>query len=126
MLGFKVWLTKDKIFSNALENYYIKHDGSLYFHPEYLTSKQLNQKVFIPLQCTGLKDCEGNEIYEGDILESIDLPKEDYRSLIHVKNAASFNRIVGEYVFVDREKLQVFFYKIIGNRFENPELLEKL
>lgn len=72
-------------------------------------------------QFTGLKDKYGNEIYEGDICESI-----GYRFKVGFKNGA----FSAEY----SEKSEDCFYlgnadesrfEIIGNIYENPELLHK-
>ena len=80
------------------------------------------------MQYTGLKDKNGVEIYEGDIIEC----KTDIYNLIHIgevvfkKEFAAFviENICGETLF---HHLSLNTFKVIGNIYENPELykLEK-
>lgn len=80
-----------------------------------------------PQQFTGLKDKNNKEIYEGDILYSIDDFADD-------KHSAIFTVVYDEYTWVFRMKgdhkgghswLEINKdCEIIGNIFENPELLK--
>lgn len=75
------------------------------------------------LQFTGLKDKNGKEIYEGDILESL------YKDGSEVPFYNGVNVIYKNSSFITSKKnIRLYdfslFYeiKIIGNIFENPEL----
>ena len=92
---------------------------------------QLNNYDFddiVLMQSTGLKDKNGKEIFEGDIL-SIETDKEN------VKVEVSWDDKHALFVFEskkydERESLGELFedntypFKIIGNIYENPELVE--
>ena len=82
------------------------------------------------MQYTGLKDKEGKEIYEGDILQTgkekqvIEFSSEIYVPSSDQSYYASYHwgyRLYSKnYIVFNPEQC-----KIIGNIYENPELLEK-
>ena len=74
------------------------------------------------LQFTGLHDCEGNEIYDGDIIRDhwgnihqvIWGPR--IRADLKIKKSEAWPA-----VYLDCQYMQ---WQVIGNIYENPELLE--
>ncbi len=81
------------------------------------------KELFILMQYTGLLDRNGKKIFEGDIVKYLDwLPRE-------VKYSDTLNQACG---FVLSNSLKTLYLydtedlEIIGNIFENPELLEEL
>jgi uncharacterized phage protein (TIGR01671 family) len=97
------------------------------------------------MQYTGLHDKDGKEIYEGDIIRCIaelvrlltGIPTGEKRTellkIIYLEHEArfTFEQIKGSYAagYIDtfklrQEHLTKFNYEVIGNIYENPELLE--
>ena len=75
------------------------------------------------LQCTGLKDKNGTLIYEGDVIKS---EKYGNRCGYVVKwNPRGFWSLYSFYTLSSAYNLLSTDYEVIGNIYENPELLEK-
>ena len=119
----KIELNDDYIFNpytNAAENIYAK------------------TKIYL-MQSTGLKDKSGVEIYEGDILKTFsninkytdsfaeDIePKFEYTTV--VRDGACFKTTYKKrpsYVLNENSGSMVEHMEVIGNIYENPELLER-
>ena len=79
----------------------------------YEGTKFVKEPRYVIQQYTGLKDSKGNEIYEGDILmpDTIDGIWPEQRNGILVKD-------------IRQPFANARLFKIIGNIFENPELIK--
>ena len=76
-------------------------------------------EIDIPLQYTGLKDKNGRDIHEGDIIEWLDRTGE-----VYFKNG-EFSVKWGKGGDAFNERLSVHStHQVIGNIYENPELLK--
>ena len=74
------------------------------------------------MQYTGLKDRHGVEIYEGDILSSPSMPNSPVEF-----QRGSFNAVYADGSHDEWEApLWRYSVEVIGNIYENPELLEEV
>jgi len=128
-LKFRVWDVRNNEFNS--DSFLIRQDGVLF--REWALGELCSEKNFeyIYSQFTGLLDCDGEEIYEGDIVEC----RAFGRYLIQFEEGAFRTECL------ETQALEMFMFntsllidgvngdgrcpsaKIIGNKFENPELL---
>lgn len=96
---------------------FCKTDGHLVMFPAFPPESLERYEI---MQFTGLLDKNGKEIYEGDIVKGSGFTGEilftDFAWMVHRFDA---DGEVEETVIITDYKLEV-----IGNKFENPELLE--
>ena len=81
-------------------------------------TKNFEKYNFIPMQFTGLHDKNGKEIYEGDIIQEVDLNTRIYQVLWD-----DF-RWVLQAKITQRHFKDAFQMEVIGNIYENPELVK--
>jgi uncharacterized phage protein (TIGR01671 family) len=100
-------------------NLVILGTGSKYIIPQNLISNEIPQWLVdrdTVGQYTGLTDKNGHEVYEGDIVETHD-------GIYEVTfDCGGF--MAGECFLDDYWNLHGYMFKVIGNKFENPEWLE--
>lgn len=129
MLGFRVW-DKDLEKMICEEDFYLQIDClGRAIHGHYAPHEIAGDDI-VPMQSTGHIDIKGNTIYEGDIF-LIDYHRDI--SPFYVDTASSFIFQMGAMLVNDAKKdWEVMKYinclpiEIIGNIYQNPELLEKL
>jgi uncharacterized phage protein (TIGR01671 family) len=108
---------------NMVDQYISEHKD-----PDQPTLSRL--KDIVEMQFTGLKDSKETEIYEGDLIVS----GEDFPYVLVVgfnKQTAAFGGcrdasmcLEGWYSFLNDIVIDQDGWKVIGNIFENPELLK--
>lgn len=88
---------------------------------EYGRTEEWDKEVTVLMQYTGLKDKNGKEIYEGDVLQGQDFPT----TQVHF-NDGGFALTKGAHgeQLLHRWVVSHFEMEIIGNIYENPELLK--
>lgn len=103
--------------------YRVEDDGGW----EYYTSREDfiagNFDMCIPMDWTGKKDKNGVDIYEGDICELMNMPS--WRGVVSYQDGCYLyvaKSSIADYLF---KVLEEYSCKVIGNIFENPELIEQ-
>lgn len=124
--NFRAWDTKknemfkDTFAINESGEVVVVEQSSVFVSPDYVFIDNL-----VIMQSTGLKDKNGKEIFEGDVV--------DYKGR---KAIVSWNGSYASFIyrFVDELNkrksewsplyLSYYHFEVVGNKFENPELLE--
>ena len=119
-LSFRIWDKKEKtMFLSPIE---IEHLGSWF--DAHLSGAIADTGNKIVMQCVGIKDKNGTEIYEGDIVEFLDWkPKEVVwgNKIDKALSGCCGYMLDGTMHFLGENET----YLIIGNIHDNPELVKE-
>lgn len=122
---FRVWYRNDKKMCEA-EGVYGYTDestmGGEVFVKGYKTSFYFPEEVEL-MQCTGLHDKNGKLIYEGDIVTGKDHFDRDRKCIVRYSETYCCYFIVGDR-WSDEFMFNLYDKEVIGNIYENKELLE--
>ena len=140
-IKFRAWDESRSIMSSSPKwvEFRVKVDGTLYaknFKPSYIGK---GEQELIIMQYTGLKDKNGKEIYEGDIVrilytdwmsKHMGTEEQKAMSMEEYLNSISFiDEVIFEDLSYTLKKGSIHcgrhgFIEVIGNIYENKELLE--
>ncbi|EMW5827185.1 YopX family protein [Enterococcus faecium] len=124
---FRAWYTPFKGETIGQEMKY-GQAGRLITHAEMAPDK------YVLMQSTGLKDKNGVEIFEGDVVSVSVRNGFDYldNKVCIVKNSIDYSGLVCatvdedlEYQIFNTELFEEYTYEVTGNIYENSELLEE-
>ena len=114
-----------------------KHDGWVYgflscenyiYSPELGTEKLIDPSTIC--QCTGLKDEDGKKIFEGDIVGYIDCTStENGYSEHYCRGLVAWDEETASFQVTERLSAESYEVldrgcNVLGNIFDNPELME--
>jgi len=122
-IKFRAWNTVEKEMSGSFTLEDMFQAGTMHNRKEYPEDK------YIVLQYSGLKDKNGKEIYEGDILRAKRCSPEDYEFKYITYEVVWDDELAGYGISAKdtgmAERMAYLEMEVVGNKYENPELLEK-
>lgn len=132
-IKFRAWDERnaEMVYSDKEDAFYINPKGAMFMYALPKPEPGLDVKYFIDyklMQYTGLKDKNGKEIYEGDILNAYHNEFEVYEIAAVKYSAPAFTLgrywKDGSHDWYSMEQYDSYELEVLGNIYENPELLE--
>ncbi len=134
-LKFRAWYKKEKSMYSWIKD---KILGFIFLNKEdmilNIDLKDFKNKDYELTQFTGLKDKNGKEIYEGDILDYTKKGFNKQLAIVEFDKTKAIFGVTTKHIFPDESgKWRGIFQiitenldncEVIGNKFENPELLK--
>ena len=120
-IKFRAWLKSNKLMYNVLcvdiaEKKALIEHGDMKGYVKYPEEIKL-------MQCIGLKDKNGKDIYEGDIVNYRSWENEYNLEVVWIKEKARFG-LKTKAGHINMKVWKYDWYEVIGNIYENRELLK--
>lgn len=123
---FRAWTEEGEVM--YYDVYPFKDDTLLLSYDE-ISFDEVPASDFILMQSTGLKDKNGTEIYEGDVVRYECCPESYVEEVIYDNKHCNFGTIDknGETFSFNAliSDIYVGCFEVVGNKYENPGLLEE-
>lgn len=129
-IKFRLWDEVQKImYQPEQADFLIQTDGKVNSHELGILEGYFHTPQLLPLQYTGLKDKNGVQIYEGDVLMVPDLYETPENTSASFHNE-EINYTLGCFYSGGKPMFDCWDYlsdeaEVIGNIYENPELMER-
>ena len=124
-IKFRAWLKEDKKMVNV-ETMDFADKSMQYLEKSEIVNAYLLRRVIFDdielMQYTGLKDKNGKEIYEGDIVVLNNIENDN---MCIVRYEHSRYRLEGWGLREDLSNAEARFLEVVGNIYENKNLLEE-
>ena len=130
--GEKMWYPSDT--KEQQDQFMLGNEGSVFEYQEEqygdgaFMREYTEEDGYTPMLSTGLKDKDGKEIWEGDIVR---YKRPGETETIAEAGIASLFRMLNVEVIIDPEIQKAWAeekveYETLGNKYENPELLKEV
>ena len=122
---FRAWTEEGKAMYHDI---YPFKDGTLLLSYDGIAFDEVPASDFILMQSTGLKDKNGKEIYEGDIVKYEAGCNTVTEEVVYDKNFAGFGVRHADtdiiFTFLQlADVVDLISLEVVGNKYQNPELL---
>lgn len=130
-MKFRIWNENSGYFikDSDTDKHYLSPNGDIIIIDEMGFIYETDKENYIINKYTGLKDKNGTEIYEGDIvLIQIDKTNILHKTVVKFKHGAFIADIIGDndYIYLFHFGFNKDDFEVIGNIYENSEFLEEL
>lgn len=116
-IKFRAWHKRNKNIHEPSSMFQITTNGNIYSSGLNVTDD------YVLMQYTGLKDKNGKEIYEGDVLQMLG---DRLKIIIEFKGGHFFGKNISstKYTHPEFNNRNWNHWEILGNIYKNPELLK--
>lgn len=127
-IKFKAWDREEKCWLTNKERVCVEDDGSISIidFDCYDGYSLIDQDTVDICLFTGLKDKNGVDIYEGDILKGLKYGDKTFSLVDWSLGYDGDGWPMSGYILEFDDSLGIVNAEVVGNRYENPELLERL